>query len=150
VRIAGSVNAALMLSQALYWTPRTKDPDGWFYKSHVDWEAETGLTRREQDTARKELRGKGLVEERLKGVPATLYYRVCFEVVESSLAEYAILVVPKAPNQIGANEQTSKAENATLSQRLPENTTKEAPSVHQHSLIALCAEHGADPFSSFK
>lgn len=135
VRVTGSVNAALMLSQALYWTPRTKNPEGWFYKSQKDWEEETGLSRREQDTARKELRNKGLVEEQLKGVPATLYYRVCFDILESSLAHYAILVIHKEPNKISGNSQTSKAENAKLSQRLPENTTKEAlaapaPSAH--------------------
>lgn len=26
-------NGALFLSQALYWTSRTKDEDGWFYKT---------------------------------------------------------------------------------------------------------------------
>jgi hypothetical protein len=41
-------------------------------------------------------------------------------------------------------------ESYILSLHFSDHFTKEAPSVHQHSLIALCAEHGADPFSSFK
>ncbi|MEO8396562.1 MAG: hypothetical protein ABI700_26445 [Chloroflexota bacterium] len=36
--------AAILLAQILYWADRTKDPDGWFYKSYADWKAETGLS----------------------------------------------------------------------------------------------------------
>ncbi len=36
--------AAILLAQMLYWGDRTKDPDGWFYKSYADWQAETGLS----------------------------------------------------------------------------------------------------------
>jgi hypothetical protein len=36
----GDHNAALMLNQVLYWTDRTADPNGWFYKTHHDWFAE--------------------------------------------------------------------------------------------------------------
>jgi len=75
-RITGSTVAALMLSQAWYWTKRTNDPDGWFYKTRVDWEDETGLTRYEQETARKVLCEKDIMVEHLRGVPATLHYKV--------------------------------------------------------------------------
>jgi hypothetical protein len=92
--IAGSITAGLMLSQAYYWTPRTRDPDGWFYKTQREWEDETGLTRCEQETARRRLRDKGLVEERLKGIPARLYFRVnkkeivaAIDLLESQFAE---------------------------------------------------------------
>ena len=40
----GDHKAAILLSQILYWAERTKDPDGWFYKSYADWRAETGLS----------------------------------------------------------------------------------------------------------
>jgi hypothetical protein len=40
----GDHKAAILLSQILYWSDRTKDPDGWFYKSYADWHAETGLS----------------------------------------------------------------------------------------------------------
>jgi len=75
-RITGSVNAALFLSQAYYWANRTSDPDGWFYKTQEEWTAETYLSRREQEQARKILRQLGIVEEKLVGVPARLYYRI--------------------------------------------------------------------------
>ncbi len=36
--------AALLLSQILYWTDRTDDPDGWFYKSYKEWYEELDMT----------------------------------------------------------------------------------------------------------
>lgn len=76
VTITGSINAALMLSQAVYWSNRTEDPDGWFYKVRDDWQEETGMTRTEQETARRTLRDLRILEEKLKGSPAKLHYRL--------------------------------------------------------------------------
>ena len=36
--------AAILLNQIAYWSSRTKNPDGWFYKRHADWETEIGLS----------------------------------------------------------------------------------------------------------
>jgi hypothetical protein len=118
VPIAGSVNGAIMLSQALYWTPRTRDPQGWFYKSQKDWEDETALSRSEQEIARKLLRTKGFWQEKLCGVPATLYFRVDCEILQTRLLEIDIQVCRKPANKI--------AESSELSQILPENTSEEA------------------------
>lgn len=82
-KITGSTVAALMLSQAWYWSKRTSDEQGWFYKTIAEWEDETGLTRSEQETARKHL--KGILEVDLRGVPATLFYRINREKVMNLL-----------------------------------------------------------------
>jgi hypothetical protein len=37
----GDHNAALFMNQVIYWTDRTTDPEGWFYKTYEDWEGET-------------------------------------------------------------------------------------------------------------
>ncbi len=42
--LGGDHKAAIFLSQILYWSDRTKDKDGWFYKSYADWQLETGLS----------------------------------------------------------------------------------------------------------
>lgn len=75
-KITGSTNAALLLSQAFYWTKRTSDTEGWFYKTRDEWAAETGLTLEELDGAREKCRTTGVMEEKLKGAPATVHYRV--------------------------------------------------------------------------
>lgn len=42
--LSGDHKAAILLSQILYWSDKTKDKDGWFYKSYTDWQLETGLS----------------------------------------------------------------------------------------------------------
>ena len=74
--IGGGVTAGLFLSQCWYWTTKTTDQDGWLSKTQAEWEKETGLTRREQETARKRLRSRGFLQEKRAGVPARLYFRL--------------------------------------------------------------------------
>jgi len=75
-RLTGSINAALMLSQAFYWSQKTSDPDGWFWKTQNEWQVETCLQRYEQETARKRLVSLGILEEKKQGIPARLFFRV--------------------------------------------------------------------------
>jgi hypothetical protein len=60
--------AGIMARQILFWDTRGHDPEGWIYKSRSEIEIETGLTRRQQEKARKVLRGRGVVEEDLRPV----------------------------------------------------------------------------------
>jgi hypothetical protein len=77
VRVTGSVTAALMLSQAIAWTETLAfDAQGWFAKSQGEWYEDTGLSRWEQETARRILRQAGFIEEQKLGVPAKLWFRV--------------------------------------------------------------------------
>jgi hypothetical protein len=119
VTLTGSVPAALMLSQAIYWSRRTRRKDGWFYKSQKEWEDETGLTRREQDSARRSLKTTGFWEEDLRRVPATMHFRVNVEKLLSSLAENAKLVWPDQPSLFGGKRQT-----LSLSETTTETTSK--------------------------
>ncbi len=96
VPITGSVTAALLLSQAIC-TAQEADPtlNGWFSKSQDEWEEETGLSRCEQETARRLLREAGFLEERRSGMPAKLWYRVCPERVWRALQEHAAALAPR-------------------------------------------------------
>lgn len=140
VKIGGGVTPGLMLSQAWYWSKNktAKARGGWFYKSAKEWEEETGLTRREQVTARRKLVERGLIQENLRGVPATLYFLVAEkEVIEAikrvaepqmsdspekvsvqaSLAETCKLDSPKHADQFGGNVQTISETTSETSQR---------------------------------
>lgn len=131
VKLTGSVNAALMLSQAMYWASRTSDPDGWFYKTSKDWEDETGMGRHEQDTARKQLKKSGFWVEKLRGVPATLNYRIDFEKMISSLSESGKLDCCNSPNKIAGNSQTSPYSTETTT----ETTISDSKESGQLSLV---------------
>lgn len=76
VGVGGGVTGALMLSQALYWSRRAAERNGWFWKTREEWQEETGLSRWEQETARKALVAAGVLEEKRVGLPARLHYRV--------------------------------------------------------------------------
>lgn len=75
-RALAGINDALMLAQLMYWSDRTTDPDGWIWKRRDDWERELGMSRRQQETARSHLHDLGVVEERVRGVPPRLEYRI--------------------------------------------------------------------------
>ena len=88
VRVTGSVTAALMLSQAMAWTEDlAPEVEGWFMRSQGDWAEETGLSRWEQETARRVLRNCGLLEERKMGMPARLWFRVNRQRLGAALRE---------------------------------------------------------------
>ncbi len=75
-KISGGVTAGVLLSQLLYWTGKQRDPEGWIYKTQAELEEETGLTRYEQEHARKQLRKANILQEKRKGTPAKLYFKI--------------------------------------------------------------------------
>jgi len=90
--ITGNTVAAVMLSQAVYWQ-RIADSgnggkDGWWWKERDEWETETGLSRSEQETARKRLIQLGVMKEHRRGVPPRMWYHVDFDILEEKLQEY--------------------------------------------------------------
>jgi hypothetical protein len=71
--------AGIFLRQLVYWTGKEHDPEGWIYKTQSEMEVETGLSRKQQEKARKILRSQGVINEQKKGVPCQLWYRVDLE-----------------------------------------------------------------------
>ena len=69
----GNVNASILLSQFIYWHDKTEHPLG-VYKTQDDIKAETGLSRKEQETGRKVLRELGLITETYKRTEHKLYF----------------------------------------------------------------------------
>lgn len=75
------------------------------YKTREDIKKETGLSRDEQETARKRLVALGVLQEDLRGVPATVHYRINTERLE------ALLLAPgQAESQLGATPPTRRVE----------------------------------------
>jgi hypothetical protein len=157
-----------MLSQAVYWTGKTKDPQGWFWKTQDEWFEETMLSRKEQESARRRLReitfeGKPLWCEQLRGVPAKLYYRVDMDILEclltadqhvqngqASMPEMDILESPKRASKQAQNghtfllaETTSETTTETTSERV---SAREALVISQETTPARPhTPQGIDP-----
>lgn len=120
----GGVEAAVFVSQLLYWTGRSKLPNGWIFKSQAEFEEETGLTRRNQETARKKLKELGVLEEELKGIPAVLHFRLNLEKIaglldtpQTSMAEPALPVYTYRTNLYGGIRQTPENTTETTSEK---------------------------------
>jgi hypothetical protein len=87
--VGGGASAGLFLSQCWYLTISTTDRDMWWSRTQAEWERETGLSRREQETARKKLKARGLLEERKSGVPAKLYFRLNLKILGQLIEQSA-------------------------------------------------------------
>jgi hypothetical protein len=74
-RFLKSVNAAIFFGQLRYWSDRTDNKLG-VYKTSEEWTQETGLSYREQATARKILTDAGFVVETNKRLEHRLYFLI--------------------------------------------------------------------------
>ncbi len=128
VGLGVGVTGAVLLSQLVYWHNRMDA--GWFYKTQKEIRDETGLTREEQETARRRLISAGVLEEDRRGVPAKLYFRVKADALEllllkkikektqnagnphSSMRESRIQECGNAADKHAENPQTSMRESS--------------------------------------
>src|SRR5208283_6032042 len=68
--LTDSVEAALFLSQAIYWQKIThKAGNQDFFKTQDEWEEETGLGRYAQERARRILKSLKILDETRRGSP---------------------------------------------------------------------------------
>jgi hypothetical protein len=74
VEVTGGVLPNLFLCQMYYWLGKQKNPEGWIYKTQAEIEKGTGLTRKQQETARKFLKARGLLQEKYTGCPRRLEF----------------------------------------------------------------------------
>jgi hypothetical protein len=60
--VLGGVKEAISLCQLIYWTGKQSDKDGWIYKQSNEVKQETGLSWKEQKTARRNLIKLGVLK----------------------------------------------------------------------------------------
>ena len=58
----GDLESALLLSQVIYWSDKTKRPDGFIYKTYAEWQEETGLNEYAIRKAANRLKRLGILE----------------------------------------------------------------------------------------
>lgn len=161
--ITGGVKETLLLCQLIYWQGKQESRNGWIYKTREELTEETGLSRYEQETARKNLIKKGFLEEKLAGIPARLHYRVNVEAVNeawneyiesSSLGEYSkqdedvqdndeLVEIPptslRESNQLDGGKVTNRmVENL---QTITENTTENTTKITTEDIVGLVSQN---------
>jgi hypothetical protein len=78
-RAVGGATIGLFLSQLLFLSDKGANPDGWVYKSEAEMGKETGLTKREQQTARRKLLSIGVIAIMRGGWKNTYHFKVMWE-----------------------------------------------------------------------
>jgi hypothetical protein len=78
-RVVGGAATGLFLSQLLFLSDKGNDPEGWVYKSEQEMGRETGLTKREQQTARRKLLHLGVIAIERRGFKFTYHFKVLWE-----------------------------------------------------------------------
>ncbi len=85
-RSVGGATIGLFLSQLLFLSDKGANPDGWVYKSEAEMGRETGLTKREQQTARRKLLSLGVIAIMRGGWKNTYHFKVIWEKLSQVIA----------------------------------------------------------------
>jgi len=116
IKLTGDLTTAVLLNQIVFYSDKSKRTDGYFYKSHKEWQEEICLTKRQVSYSTAKLKEMGLVDTKLmkaNGAP-TLHYKLDYD---------------KLVDWIVTNCNNGKSQNVTIdsnnmSQSLTENTTE--------------------------
>jgi hypothetical protein len=87
-RAIGGATIGLFLSQLLFLSDKGANPDGWVYKSEAEMGKETGLTKREQQTARRKLLALGIIVIMRGGWKNTYHFKVIWEKLYQVIAQF--------------------------------------------------------------
>lgn len=108
VKYLGSVNAVLMFCQLFYWSGKEVSELG-IYKSVEEIEHETGMSYREQVTARKQLVSRGVLIETHKRLEHRIYFKIDTEKL-NEIIESANCETCNSPNAESAVRGVRKAQ----------------------------------------
>lgn len=108
VKSLGSVNAVIFFSQIFYWQDKADSKLG-VYKTSEEIESETGLSYREQLTARKHLVSRGILVETNKRLEHKIYYLIDCEKLDYVMSQ-PIENAPNAQSATGESHNSDFAE----------------------------------------
>jgi hypothetical protein len=103
-RMVGGATIGLFLSQLLFLSDKGNNPDGWIYKSEAEMGKETGLSKREQQTARRKLLALGVIAIMRGGWKNTYHFKVIWEKL------YQVIAGIKRP-QTATTEKVETVQN---------------------------------------
>jgi hypothetical protein len=107
-RMVGGATTGLFLSQLLFLSDKGHNPDGWVYKSEAEMAKEIGLTKREQQTARRKLLSLGVIAIMRGGWKNTYHFKVIWEKLYQVIA--GIQRAQNVPTEKSERQQTVPTE----------------------------------------
>jgi len=126
-RIVGGATIGLFLSQLLFLSDKGHNPEGWVYKSEAEMAKETGLTKREQQTARRKLLSLGVIAIMRGGWKNTYHFKVMWERL------YQVIAGPQS-------QQTVFTEKGERPQTVPTEPVQNVPTQPPECLQTVSTE----------
>jgi hypothetical protein len=123
-KVCGSVTAALFLSQIAYWSDKGHSSDGWIWKTREEMTDETGLSRREQESARRILSDLKILQQARRGVPARMWYQIDWDVLTNLIDALPPTRMAETYQLEGTKRANKQVQNVPTIQRVSEKTTK--------------------------
>jgi hypothetical protein len=132
-RIVGGATIGLFLSQLLFLSDKGNNPDGWVYKSEAEMGRETGLTKREQQTARRKLLALGVIAIMRGGWKNTYHFKIIWEKL------YQVI----AGSQLVQNVATEKSERLQTVPTEPVQNVSTQPPERQQNVSTQWKQNAA-------
>jgi hypothetical protein len=123
-RAVGGATIGLFLSQLLFLSDKGTNTDGWVYKSEAEMGRETGLTKREQQTARRKLLSLGVIQIVRRGFKFTYHFKVIWERLYQVIEKFQ-------RGQTVATEKTEPVQNVPTQQE--QNVATDPPECLQNA-----------------
>jgi hypothetical protein len=126
-RIVGGATVGLFLSQLLFLSDKGANSEGWVYKSEAEMGRETGLTKREQQTARRKLLSLGVIAIMRGGWKNTYHFKMLWEKLYQVIAgSQQTQTVSTSSSQRAQNAVTKPHQNvSTKPPQWQQNVPKE-------------------------
>lgn len=135
IDLTKSHRAALFLSQCVYWSDKTKDSDGWFYKTDAEWREELGLPRGGLDTALKACERWVEAAVRRVGPTPKSHYRVKLDLLVSDISD--LLESDKSDLPVSGISDSPENSKSTIHRLLTEITSEAAAPAQAETFEAV-------------
>jgi hypothetical protein len=122
-RAVGGATIGLYLNQLLFLSDKGHHPEGWVYKSEAEMGQETGLTKREQQTARRKLLSLGVIAIMRGGWKNTYHFKVIWEKL------YQVIAGMQRPQTV-PTETSETPQNVAIQTK--QNVSTEPPQWQQN------------------
>lgn len=140
IEFMASLDGGLFLSQLIYWSDKGAQEGGWFYKTYLEWEEETTLSKYEISKQAGILKKKGILETKVKkanGAP-TVHYLFSFSEFQKSFIKF--LNYRKSSNLTMESEETLRSITETTPETTPESLSTSSANADFSRPISLLSE----------
>jgi hypothetical protein len=144
-RIVGGATIGLFLNQLLFLSDKGHNPDGWVYKSEADMGRETGLTKREQQTARRKLLALGVIAIERRGFKFTYHFKVLWERLYQVITQFQQgQTVATEPKQQTQTVTAQTEQNVTTAPALWQQNVSTDPPQRKQNVATQDRENNTD------